>query len=119
MKRDMDLARQILIRIEEQENYRDGISCVFEGYTEAQVYYHIMLLHEAGLLVAIDLSGMQDIQWIPQRLTWQGHEFLESARDKNTWNKAKEIMAKTGGFAFEVVKPLLINLLKQQLSLPS
>lgn len=118
MKRDMELARLILMRIEAQENYRDDISCEFDGYTNEQVHYHIMLLNEAGLVVAINASSMQDIQWIPQRLTWQGHEFLESARDDTTWNKAKEMMAKTGGFAFEVVKPLLIDLLKQQLGLP-
>jgi hypothetical protein len=78
-----------------------------------------MLLNEAGLIVAVDASSMQDIQWIPQRLTWQGHEFLDSSRDNNVWNKAKEIMAKTGGFAFEIAKPLLIILLKQQLGLPN
>lgn len=115
----MELARLILMRIETQENYRDNISCEFEGYTGEQVYYNIMLSNEAGLVVAVDVSSVQDIQWIPQRLTWQGHEFLESARDNTIWNKAKEIMAKTGGFAFEVAKPLLINLLKQQLGLSS
>lgn len=119
MKRDMELARLILMRIEAQESYQDNISCEFEGYTDEQVHYHIMLLSEAGLVVALDASSLQDIHWIPQRLTWQGHEFLESARDDTIWNKAKEIMAKTGGFAFEVAKPLLINLLKQQLGLPS
>jgi hypothetical protein len=119
MKRDMELARLILMRIEAQENYRDNISCEFEGYTEEQVHYHIMLLSEAGLVVAINASSMQDIQWIPQRLTWQGHEFLDSARDNTIWSKAKEIMAKTGGFAFEVAKPLLVDLLKQQIGLTS
>lgn len=119
MKRDMDLARLILLRLEEQENYHDDISQEFEGYTQEQVGYHIMLLHEAGLLFAIDASGNQDLQWFPQRLTWQGHEFLDSARDNKIWNKAKEIMAKTGGFAFEIAKPLLTSLLRQQLGLPS
>jgi hypothetical protein len=119
MKRDMELARLILMRIETQENYRDNISCEFEGYTEEQVHYHIMLLSEAGLVVAINASSMQDIQWIPQRLTWQGHEFLDSARDNTIWSKAKEIMARTGGFAFEVAKPLLVELLKQQIGLRS
>ena len=118
MKRDMDLARLILMRIESQENYNDDISCEFNGYTDEQVRYHIMLLNEAGLLDAIDASSMKGINWIPRRLTWQGHEFLESARDNATWNKAKEIMSKTGGFVFEVAKPLLISLLKQQLGLP-
>jgi hypothetical protein len=119
MKRDMELARLILMRIEAQENYRDNISCEFEGYIEEQVHYHIMLLSEAGLVVAINASSMQDIQWIPQRLTWQGHEFLDSARDNTIWRKAKEIMARTGGFAFEVAKPLLVDLLKQQIGLRS
>jgi hypothetical protein len=119
MKRDMELARQILMRIEAQENYRDDISCDFEGYNEEQVHYHIMLLHEAGLAVALNASSMQGIHWIPQRLTWQGHEFLESARDNTIWSKAKEIMAKTGGFAFEVAKPLLVDLLKQRIGLSS
>jgi hypothetical protein len=117
MKRDMELARLILMRMEGQESYRDDISCDFEGYSEEQVHYHIMLLSEAGLIRAIDASSMQDIHWIPQRLTWQGHEFLESARDNTIWNKAKEIMAKTGGFAFEVAKPLLVDLLKQRIGL--
>lgn len=117
MKRDMELARLILMRIEAQEDYREDISCDFEGYTEEQVYYHIMLLNEAGLIVAFDASSLQDLQWIPQRLTWQGHEFLESARDNTIWSKAKDIMARTGGFAFEVAKPLLIDLLKQRIGL--
>ena len=81
MKRDMDLARLILMRIESQENYSDDISCEFNGYTDEQVRYHIMLLNEAGLLDALDASSMKGINWIPRRLTWQGHEFLESARD--------------------------------------
>jgi hypothetical protein len=119
MKRNMELARLILMRIEEQESYQDNISCEFEGYTDEQVHYHIMLLSEAGLAVALDASSLQDINWIPQRITWQGHEFLDSARDNMIWKKAKEIMAKTGGFAFEVAKPLLISLVKQQLGLPS
>jgi Hypothetical protein (DUF2513) len=77
-----------------------------------------LLLNEAGLLIASDASSAQDICWFPQRLTWQGHEFLESARDNTIWNKAKEIMATTGGFVFEVAKPLLISLLRQKLGLP-
>jgi len=114
MKRNMELARQILLRMEAQETYLDDIPLEFEGYTEEQVHYNIMLLHEAGLIFAIDASSAGGLYWMPQRLTWQGHEFLDAARDNKVWNKAKEIMAKTGGFAFEVAKPLLIDLLKQQ-----
>ncbi|RPH59781.1 MAG: DUF2513 domain-containing protein [Chloroflexi bacterium] len=59
MKRDMELARLILMRIEAQETYLDNIPLEFEGYSEEQVYYNIMLLHEAKLIIALDLSIMK------------------------------------------------------------
>lgn len=118
MKRNMELARLILMRIEAQETYQDDISLDFDGYTEEQVHYNIMLLHEARLLIAKDASGSNSLYWMPERLTWQGHEFIDAARDNKVWTKAKEIMAKTGGFAFEVAKPLLIDLVRKQFELP-
>jgi len=115
MKRDMDLVRWILSEIEKQPSYNDEINLEREDYPSEVVFYHIMLLHEAGLIVARDESGINDLHWVPERLTWQGHEFLEAAKDDSRWNKAKEIMARGGGFVFEVAKPLLVQLLRDQI----
>ena len=74
-----------------------------------------MLLAEAGLIEADDLSSMANIEWKPKRLTWQGHEFLDAARDNNRWNQVKATMGKVGGFVFEVGKQVLIELIKSEL----
>ena len=51
-----------------------------------------MLLDEAGLIEAIDLSSRNGPAWLPQRLTWAGHEFIEASRDESRWHKALNLM---------------------------
>jgi len=116
MKRDMELVRLILIEIEKQPSYFINIELIFNGYTQEEVSYHVMLLHEAGLIIAIDASSVSDLYWIPQRLTWEGYEFLEASKNNDIWNKTKDIMAKSGGFVFEVAKSILIKLIEQQIT---
>jgi hypothetical protein len=115
MKRDMDLIRNILFSIERFPAEGGGEILKLEGHTDNDISYHVMLLDEAGLIKAVDLSASSDILFIPIRLTWQGHEFLDAARDDTRWNKTKDAMAKAGGFVFEVAKVLLIELMKKQL----
>lgn len=115
MKRDMELARSILIEIEKAPTFSSSIKLNFEGFTDELVSYHIMLLNEAGLIIATDLSSSHDLNWFPERLTWQGHEFLEASRNTTAWNRTKEIMAKSGGFVFEIAKTVLIEIIKNQL----
>jgi hypothetical protein len=75
-----------------------------------------MILDEAKLITAEEIAALGTTsRWFPIRLTWQGHEFLDAARDDTRWNKAKDAMAQVGGFVFDVAKSLLIELMKQQL----
>ena len=42
-------------------------------------------------------------------LTWQGHEFLDAARNDTIWRKAKKkVLETTGGLAFDVLKAALL-----------
>ncbi len=116
MKRDMDLIRKILFEIEQRPPLKGRFVPVeLEGYTEDVINYHVMLLDEAGLIKAQNLTSHSGGLYVPVRLTWQGHEFLDAARDDTRWNKTKDTMTKAGGFVFEVGKALLIELMKQQL----
>ena len=45
------------------------------------------LLYQAGLIDAENDSGADDFEWIPISLTWQGHEFLDVARNDTVWKK--------------------------------
>lgn len=115
MKRDMDLIRLILIEMEKSTTYPSIQNLEINGYSEGEVHFHLMLLKEAGLIIAENVSAQNDLYLIPDRLTWQGYEFLEATKNNDAWNKTKEIMAKSGGFVFEVGKSILIKILAQQL----
>jgi Hypothetical protein (DUF2513) len=85
-----------------------------EQYSAEQVTYHVMLLHEAGLIRAFDFSSDEFPDWRPGYLTWEGHEFLNVARDGGRWNRAKSlVLEKGGGLVFEILKQVLIDQMKK------
>lgn len=117
MKRDMDLCRAVLQQIEQKPpDYNPPMVLRIEAYSNAEIGYHVLLLHEAGLLYAEQVpppSPMPFGDWKPFRLTWQGHEFLEVARNDTLWQKAKNIvLEKVGSLSFEALKLTLTDLLK-------
>lgn len=114
MKRDMNLARRILLEVEKWPPEGGGGQIDVQGYDQQTISYHIMLLSEAGLLKGRDASGVGDICWFVDRLTWEGHEFVEAARDDTRWKKAISTISEKGGsFVFDVIKQLLVDLIKQ------
>ncbi len=119
MKRDMDLVRQILLEIEASQETLGVVELEIKGYSPDVVSYHVRALDEAGLVEAKDMSGMGEIDWRPMRLTWEGHEFLEAARDDGLWQKAKQkIGTAAGGVTFDILKSVLYSLLREQIGLP-
>ncbi len=119
MKRDMDLARQILFAIEDNDEAPGGwIDLSIPNRSDEEVSYHVKILKDAGLIEAIDLSSSTSFDCKPQRLTWYGHEFLEAARSDTLWERAKtEVMKQTSGLSLELLKMVLIESAKQALSL--
>lgn len=121
MRRDMDLVREILLAVEKNEKDPLGwIDLELPDRSRKEVAYHVMLLHQAGLITAKDLCtmGADGFDWRPKSLTWQGHEFLEAARNDTIWRKAVAKMVEvTGGVSLDVLKDLLIASGKQALGL--
>lgn len=115
MKRDMDLVREILLKVEEQtDDPRKPAEIVIEGHSAEAISYHVMLLAEARLVEAVDFSHMTRHLWRPQRLTWAGHEFLDDVRDPEIWRRTKEGAQKAGGFGLDVLGALAKGLIKQK-----
>jgi hypothetical protein len=53
--------------------------------------------------------------WLAGGLTWEGHEFLDAARDDTRWSKAKKLVQEKGGsLMFEALKAVLVQTLKGQ-----
>ncbi|KKK76368.1 hypothetical protein LCGC14_2864380, partial [marine sediment metagenome] len=88
-----------------------------EGYSSEQIGYHSYLLVDAGLAAGMDGSNLDDVvpQFCLNNLTWEGHEFLDAARDETHWNKTKDMFARVGGFSLPLALEFLLQLMKQKL----
>src|SRR5437870_2391008 len=115
MKRDMNLIREMLLKIEEQEEaWAPGPNdWEITGYTEAQIAYHTYLLVEAGFARGDEVTGFnaEAPECLITNMTWKGHEFLAAAKNDTIWEKAMAISARMGGgLTMAGLKELLIIL---------
>jgi hypothetical protein len=111
MKRDLELVRKILLAAEDRTTDTGWLILEIEGHTPEEISYHVRLLHEAGLLQAENLTDATGALWAPKRLTWEGHEFLDAARNDTVWNKTKDVVRDKGGSVpFEVLKELVVKI---------
>lgn len=107
MKRDMELVRKILLKIEEEYRSSALLNLPIEGYDMETVAYHCRIMQDAGLLT--DYEGRSSnnqlyMFWVGP-LTWEGNDFLDKIRDDGVWHKTKEAITKKG-------LPLLIETIK-------
>jgi hypothetical protein len=111
----MDLIRQILLLIEAAPTDQIFFVPEIDGYSINEISYHIKILDQAGFVQSSRLALSGDEIWKVRGLTWNGHEFLDAARDETRWEKAKTVMKeKGGGMVVEILKTILIDLMKRQ-----
>lgn len=116
MKRDMDLARDILLAVENYAEPNGYADIKIEGHSNEEVSYHIKLLWQAELIEAFDMTDTGGFDWKAKSLTWKGHEFLEAARNNSRWDTAKKyILEKGGGLTFDILKTVLVESIKGSL----
>ncbi|MYJ71465.1 MAG: DUF2513 domain-containing protein [Rhodospirillaceae bacterium] len=121
MKRNMDLAREILLRIEATEP-RDAPKLDIPGFEEEEIGLHVELVIEHGFVKGItiprgDGRAHTIAAYRIEGLTWEGHDFLDAARKETIWKKAKEkCLEATGGLAFDALKACLVELGKEAIS---
>lgn len=114
MKRDMDLIRQILLKVEELPESGSNQALAIEGKGADEVCYHARLAFEAGFIEAEFCDNAPAC--IPYRLTWTGHEFLDTARKEHFWGQWKAALAEASlPLSFEVLKAALPEIIKRAL----
>jgi len=110
VKRDLELIRKLLIFFEEKESPQHVEVPPIEGYDELTIKYHLLLLHDAGLLrcEAVKSSTSDRVICVlPFDLTWEGQEFLARVKNEGVWQKVRTVVAAKGGsVAFSVVNKL-------------
>lgn len=110
MKRDMNLIKYLLSQIEEcpaMRGYRPLVDSIPEDLrpTQEELILHCRLIAERGLAVGTEI----DTRWIFTRLTWDGHDFLDNARNDSVWKAA---MDAAGHFSFGVFTATLAEAAK-------
>jgi hypothetical protein len=78
---------------------------------------NLILLDSAGIInLFYDGTVTRMTVITAATLTWEGHEFLEAARDEKRWKKVvTDIVKKTGSLSYELLKAWLIQVMKVNL----
>ena len=115
MQRNMDLVRMILMKLESSPGGWAPRDFGIQSFSPQEIAYHAHIMIQEGLIEGCDVtsSGSSGPEALPTGLTWQGHEFLDLARDQDRWNRAKAIIAKVGGAPISVWMKVLTDLMLQ------
>lgn len=120
MKRDMDLVRKILKAVEDSPTGRAPRSIQVDGHDGVAIGYHSLLMIQAGLANGSEVTNGKSPGPCGSltSLTWEGHEFLEAARDDTRWSKAKALIEEKGGaLTLDVFKEVLKAIAKGAIAL--
>jgi len=114
----MELIRKILFFLEERPFLKAEKVLPIEGYDEAIIMYHMLLLAQAGLVdyePELTQTG-RIIKAYIIGLNWSGHEFLDAIRSEKVWRKLlKYAKEKGGALPFDLLKVLAVDLLKKSI----
>jgi hypothetical protein len=119
MKRDMDLIRALLLKLESLPLESGGAVLIhpndpivaIDGYSADQIEYHLSLLGERELIE----RSRPMVGIIFRRITWEGHDFLDAIRDPEIWRKTKKGAEEVGSFTFDLLKELAVGLIKTKI----
>ncbi len=107
MKRDMDLVREILLKIEEEYTSKAIFNLKIDGYDAEIIAYHCEILYEANLISSYKAQYYSGgiYSFSVGSLTWNGNDYLDKVRDNSIWAKTKETITKKG-------LPLILDTIK-------
>ena len=113
MKPDFDLVRAILLAVGDGENPGRGFTCPdVPGRSREEVSRHVEFLHEEGLIDAVNLSPSDNCRWVPGRLTPRGREFLESAKNEDSWRRAEKRLGRKS-LSLSTLKQILFDFITE------
>ncbi|QGN00032.1 DUF2513 domain-containing protein [Methylocystis parvus] len=124
MKRDMDLIRELLLKLE-GANVPPGVTAVISpydarlavnGFDGEEIGHHLRMLVSAGFIETGNQPFAADGALIFRQIAWEGRDFLDSVRDPEVWGKTKKGALAAGGFTFDLLKDLAKGFLKKQIA---
>jgi hypothetical protein len=122
MKRDMDLIRTVMLDLESYPEAELNLTeLTVEGCDDATLLEHLILLEEAGFIAMTveRYGGGAPPQFMVHRITWTGHEFLETVRSETIWAKSTKFITSAGiGLAWPLLQAVLRAKAAEHLGIP-
>lgn len=126
MKLEVDLVRLLLLHIEEHATrpISDLDNIEIDGWTKEQIDYHVVQLEDAGFIEA-SIDSVPDnedpnlvhVLYSVRRLTYKGHEFVETVRDDTIWRKVKEKARAVGAMTLPALIQIGAGVIKSQIGI--
>ena len=123
MQRDFDQIREILLEVENGKSSfcvtsksealalgADVDDCL-ESEEAAALAYQLNLLRDADYIVGVEISGY----CIVDRITWAGHDFLDTIRDDGIWARTKAVSSETKGFTVDLIKDIAKGIVRTKI----
>lgn len=109
MKRDWDLIRALLVKIESLGVGQTFTPQAFDGHGSDEVTYHIHLMGQAGLIDWTHHSWDGESVVIARSLTLAGHDLLDIIRDGEIWVTRKaQLKHQLGAVSYEALTHQLV-----------
>lgn len=124
MQRDMDLVRQLLLRLEACKKPPMVIRSIrstdpeiaIEGYSPEQIDAHLDMIYQQGFVdYGNDIRWDHGGSWHFRSLTWQGRDFLDAVREPKVWAFTKDKAKAAGGWTVELLVEIAKAYIKGQL----
>ena len=108
MKLNPECIRAILEAYEDLPAINDNFDLGIAKYPDDVLYFHQIILEEAGYIKCKKIGTSSDPYTIfPERITFQGLEFLNTARNEEGWGKVRKASSKVGGFVLSLAAEFL------------
>jgi Hypothetical protein (DUF2513). len=76
-------------------------------YSKEDIYYSLFNIDEAGYInSSCNHAGGSVTMYCVNRITFQGHEFLETIRDDKRWNKVKSILSSVKDYSLSAISAI-------------
>lgn len=132
MNLNYDCIRDILIFIQDNQKYNEQTGRLEQffsnklsenesltaNYEKDQIKYCIEKMCDNDFLAYEPPKYVRDSTYVINNITYTGHQYLDSIKDKSIWEKTKEIIQSKGmKFTFDVIQAVAIAYAKDLLGL--
>lgn len=122
LKRDLNLIRNMLLRIEKLNSTKQKIT--IESFLDlcadpALISLHIELLIDSNYIETSEPIYCGVIKdFLIYRITSDGYDYLDSIRENSIWERTENMLFKVGGSAaLDVVKSVAVSIIKTRLGI--